>query len=64
MFLSIKDIHLEHKLTIISFLRTMSLTLSMVSSNASNEEVVEGVSSPDFFLQLRFVFDPMTVVNY
>ena len=63
MFLSIKDIHLEHKLTIISFLRTMSLTLSMVSSNATNEEVV-GVSSPDFVLQLRFVFDPMTVVNY
>ena len=31
----------------------------MVSSNVTNEEVVEGVSSPDFVLQLRFVFWPM-----
>ena len=41
----------------------MSLTLSMVWSNVTNEEVVEGVSSPDVVLQLRFVFDPMTVFN-
>ena len=34
----------------------MPLTFSMVSSNVTNEEVVEGVSSPDFVLELRFVF--------
>ena len=51
-----KILHLEHKLTIIPFSRTMPLTLSMVSSNVTNEEFVEGASSPDFVLQLRFVF--------